>query len=262
MCRLFGRTRQAFHKRQRSFVKRSFHEHLIVSEVKRFRQRQPFVGVRKLHRMLQIKGFEIGRDRLFDLLRDEHMLIRRRRKYVQTTNSRHRFRKYSNLIREEVVSEANRVFVADITYIDTVEGFCYLSLITDVYSRKIVGYELSRSLASAGPQRALFMALQLVSDPEKLIHHSDRGIQYCCDEYVSILEKNKISISMTEEDHIYENALAERINGILKTEFMLGEKLQSFEIARKLVRESIRIYNQERLHMSLGYQTPEMRYAA
>ena len=227
-----------------------------------FRQRQPFVGVRKLHRMLNSRGFEIGRDRLFDLLRKEHLLVRRRRRYVQTTNSRHRFRKYSNLIRDVEVRHPNRVFVADITYIDTVDGFCYLSLITDVYSRKIVGYELSRSLASAGSQIALRMALRFVSEPEKLIHHSDRGIQYCCDEYVSILKKHKVSISMTEEDHIYENALAERINGILKTEFMLGEKLQSFEIARKQVRESIRIYNQERLHMSLDYQTPEMRYAA
>ena len=159
-----------------------------------FRQRQPFVGVRKLHRMLNSRGFEIGRDRLFDLLRKEHLLVRRRRRYVQTTNSRHRFRKYSNLIRDVEVRHPNRVFVADITYIDTVDGFCYLSLITDVYSRKIVGYELSRSLASAGSQIALRMALRFVSEPEKLIHHSDRGIQYCCDEYVSILKKHKVSI--------------------------------------------------------------------
>ena len=137
-----------------------------------------------------------------------------------------------------------------------------MALITDLDSRKIVGWDLSQSLSIEGCQRALRMALRGVKNPETLIHHSDRGIQYCSNGYIGILNKHEIKISMTEENHVYENAIAERVNGILKTEFLLGEKLQSFLVAKELVRQSINIYNKQRLHTSLNYQTPEYRYAA
>jgi putative transposase len=259
---MFDRSRQALHKRQQAYVRRCIQDNLILSEVRMIRRSQPRVGGRKLHKALNGKSLKIGRDRLFDLLREANMLIRMRKRHVRTTNSQHRYRKYSNLIKALEITRPNQVFVADITYIDTVEGFCYLSLLTDVYSRKIVGYALSRSLAIEGCQRALRMALRGVREPENLIHHSDRGVQYCSGGYVSMLKNKRVQISMTEEDHICENALAERVNGILKTEFMLGEKLGSFEIARALVRQAIKVYNEQRLHTSLDYQTPEQRYAA
>jgi putative transposase len=212
--------------------------------------------------MLRALNLEIGRDKLFSMLRKNSLLVRPKRNYTRTTNSYHRFRKYSNLIKEHTVTRPNEVFVADITYLDTLEGFQYLVLITDLYSRKIVGWDLSNSLSIEGAQRALRMALKDVKDPAALIHHSDRGIQFCSNGYVEILQRHGAQISMTEENHVYENAVAERVNGILKSEFLLGEKLQSFQVAKELVREAIKIYNNERLHLSLEYQTPASRYAA
>ena len=142
------------------------------------------------------------------------------------------------------------------------EGYSYLSLITDQYSRKIVGYSLSKSLSVEGSLKALKNALKRVAEPSKLIHHSDRGIQYCSKAYTRLLKGKSAKISMTEEDHVYENALAERVNGILKDEFMLGEKLQSYKVAKRMVREAVNIYNNERLHLALNYMTPEQKYAA
>lgn len=224
------------------------------------------VGTRKLHKMLQKRftGTElvIGRDKLFNLLRKHNMLIKKRKSYRRTTQSHHRFRTHKNLIKDIKITRPEQVFVSDITYLELINGFCYLALITDAYSRKIVGYDLSLSLAIDGSLRALKMALSGVKCPEELIHHSDRGIQYCANAYVETLLGKGAKVSMTEESHVYENALAERVNGILKTEFMLGEKLQSFEIAKELVKEAIEIYNNERLHLSLGYITPAQKHAA
>jgi len=196
------------------------------------------------------------------MLREKNMLVSKKRKHVRTTQSYHRFRTYKNLIKGSCSHSPEEVFVSDITYIDTMEGYSYLSLITDQYSRKIVGYSLSKNLTVEGSLRALKMALKGVSEPSKLIHHSDRGIQYCSKAYTDLLRGNRVKISMTEENHVYENALAERVNGILKDEFMLGEKLQSFKVAKKMVREAVKIYNNERLHMALDYKTPEQKYAA
>lgn len=260
LCSIFGVSRQAYYKRLKTLERRLLVESFILDEVRAIRREQPNVGGRKLHRMLGNKGFEIGRDSLFTLLRDKQLLIRPRKKYVRTTNSFHWFRKHRNLIKELAIDRADQVFVSDITYLATRDGFCYLALVTDAFSRKIVGYDVSKSLAVEGAQRALQMALKHVSAPHKLIHHSDRGIQYCCHAYVKILQKHKVGISMTEENHVYENALAERVNGILKNEFMLGEKLQSFKVAKELVKQSIKTYNEQRLHMSLDYQTPEYCY--
>lgn len=253
-------TRQAYYNRQKLTDRRALRNQLLVDEVREIRRRQPKVGGRKLHKML-MKNFkdtemQIGRDCFFNLLREKNLLVPKNKNYVRTTYSSHRFRKYGNLVKDIEITGPNQAFASDITYIDTLDGFCYLALITDVYSRKIVGYDLSQSLSIEGSLRALNMALKKIPFPEKLIHHSDRGIQYCSHAYVKLLESKGVKISMTEENHVYENALAERVNGILKTEFMLGEKLQSFEVAKELVKEAIQIYNNERLHMSIGYQTP------
>jgi transposase InsO family protein len=205
---------------------------------------------------LQNKGFKLGRDRLFDILRDNHMLVKRRKRYPRTTYSKHWLHQYTNLIKGIQLTGPNQVFVSDITYLRIKGGFCYLSLVTDAWSHKIVGWDLSSSLCVKGAIRALRMALKDVKHPEGLIHHSDRGIQYCCQEYASILKKHHVLISMTEENHCYENAIAERVNGILKDEFLLNETLPSFNVAKELTRESIYIYNNERLHMSLNYEIP------
>jgi transposase InsO family protein len=212
--------------------------------------------------MLRNQEVVIGRDRLFSVLRGRGLLVRRKKKYVHTTQSTHRFKVYKNLIWNEKAERAEEVYVADITYIDTLEGYSYLSLITDQYSRKIVGYALSKSLSIEGSVEALRMALRGTKNPRVLIHHSDRGIQYCSKGYTDILKAKGVGISMTEENHVYENALAERVNGILKDELQLGEKLVSYSVAKKIVDEAVKIYNEERLHMSLGYITPTQKHAA
>ena len=237
-------------------------EEAVMRQVQGIRKRQPRVGGRKLQKMLRDREVEIGRDRLFKVLRGRGLLVGRKRKYVKTTQSTHRFKVYKNLILKEKPQRAEEVFVADITYIDTMEGYCYLSLITDQYSRKIVGYALSKSLSIEGSVEALQMALRGTKRPKLLIHHSDRGIQYCSKGYTDLLKEKGVRISMTEDNHVYENALAERVNGILKDELQLGEKLLSYSVAKKLVDEAVKIYNEERLHMSLGYMTPVQKHAA
>ena len=266
ICDTYGYSRQAYYKRRNASYRKILMESMILDEVRVIRRRQPKIGTRKLYFKLKpvlLKmGYNFGRDQLFDLLRKENMLIRRRRKYVKTTNSRHHFLKYGNLLKDLEISRSNQVYVSDITYIRTIKGFGYLSLITDASSRKIVGYNLSRDLGIKGCMRALRMALRQVPKGIDLIHHSDRGIQYCSYDYTDLLKKHGVRISMTEQNHVYENALAERVNGILKEEFLLGETLASYEIAQSMVKESIKIYNQERPHLSLNYETPEQRHAA
>jgi putative transposase len=166
------------------------------------------------------------------------------------------------LIKELISIQPGEVMMADITYLKCGDGYCYLSLLTDVGSHKILGYHLSKGLSSVGCQKALQMALRQLGDAAGVIHHSDRGVQYCCEDYITILKKHDMKISMTGENHVYENALAERVNGNLKDEFFLGEWLPSFEIARKMVEEAVRIYNNERYYMSLNYMTPAQIFAA
>lgn len=227
----------------------------------------PRIGTRKLHYMLteilQKHNITIGRDKLFDLLEEYGLLIRRRkRKRVNTTDSNHPFRKYPNLIRELQVLRPNHLWVSDITYISLSESFCYLSLVTDAYSRKILGYCLYPSLKKEGPLHALHMALSgLVQKPnDALIHHSDRGLQYCCADYILLLEDNAITISMTEKGNPYENAIAERVNGILKNEFALDQEFDNIEKAKSVVENAITIYNQQRIHLSCNRLTPEQAH--
>lgn len=223
----------------------------------------PRIGTRKLKSILDSSleqhGIEMGRDKLFDLLSEYGMLVRKRKKRKAiTTDSDHPFRKYPNLIRGIIIIRPNQLWVSDITYIALINSFCYLSLITDAYSRKIVGYCLYPTLEGIGPLTALKMALLTIEPAmgNKLIHHSDRGLQYCCKSYTDLLQGNSITISMTEKGDPYENAIAERMNGILKSEFFLNRTFKNYDEALDAVRSSILIYNEQRPHGSCDYLTP------
>ena len=261
-CRCFNLHRDAYYKFKKRRYKQQTVAKEIVEHVKKERLVQPRVGTRKLYQALnftfEASSLKVGRDKLFDILRDQDMLIKRKKASCKTTDSYHRFHKYKNLVKDMAVNAPNQVWVSDITYIRTLNGFCYLALITDMYSRKIVGYDISDSLELAGCLRALMLALRVARPPAGLIHHSDRGIQYCSNQYVEQLQKYEIKISMTEENHCYENAIAERVNGILKDEFYLDQCFINSKHAAKATKSAIDIYNTKRLHLSLGYKTPNM----
>jgi putative transposase len=230
----------------------------------RIRSRMPRVGTRKIQYLIQDDlnklGIKMGRDVLFDFLRAEHLLIRPKRSYIKTTNSKHWMKKYPNLVENIQVSRPEQVWVSDITYIKTNQGHSYLSLVTDAYSKKIMGYQLSPNLSVDGPLNALRMALKARSFQSNLIHHSDRGLQYCSAEYVKCLADNRINISMTQNGDPYENAVAERVNGILKYEFLLIDGFEDETIATKTIAQSVDIYNQERPHLSWHMLTPEQAH--
>ncbi len=260
VCACFNLKRDAYYKYQRRWEHYKSVESQVIQLVREERKELPRVGVRKLYEALQ-PSFEavhikVGRDSLFDTLRANNMLVKRKRAYAKTTNSYHHFHKYNNLIKDVEVTKSNQVWVSDITYIRTVKGFCYLALITDMYSRKIIGYDLSDSLELAGCLRALKKALWHTKPAAGLIHHSDRGVQYCSHMYVNELKRKGINISMTEENHCYENAIAERVNGILKDEFYLDQCFFSNVHAKRAAKNAIKLYNNKRLHVSLGYKTP------
>jgi putative transposase len=261
-CGCFDLKRDAWYKHQKRFKKRKAVKNKVVELVRAERKYQPRVGTRKLlealHPSFENAHIKVGRDGLFDILREQNMLVRRKKFSCKTTNSYHHFHKYNNLVKEMNITAPNQVWVADITYIRTVKGFCYLALITDLFSRKIVGYDISDSLELTGCQRALQMALRQARPAAGLVHHPDRGIQYCSNQYVNELKKHRIMISMTEENHCYENAVAERVNGILKDEFYLDQCFFSTEKAKVATKSAIKLYNNKRLHLSLGYKTPNM----
>ena len=235
---------------------------LILSLARDTRVNFPRMGANKLRIYLQPKfemmGIDIGRDAFANLLADNHMLVKRKRSRRKTTFSRHRFYKYPNLIREYTPIKPNQLWVSDITYIEVGYGFIYLSLITDACSSKIVVWDLSRDLSSAGALRALRMALRVLPEETSLIHHSDRGVQYCHSGYVKELEKRNILISMTESGDPLENAIAERVNGILKTEWVNKRRLKSWDDAQGYIEKIITLYNNERPHQSISYLTPNL----
>lgn len=264
VCSCLRLNRDAFYKTKLRLNKQKDTEAKVIRLVKKERESQPRVGTVKLQKHLADDffklGIKIGRDRLFDVLRGNDMLVRRKKASFKTTNSYHHFHKYNNLIKDLEITRPNQVWVSDITYIRTIKGFCYLALITDLFSRKIVGYDLSDSLELAGCLRALQKALVNAKPAADLIHHSDRGIQYCSKQYVEKLTKKKVRISMTEENHCYENAVAERVNGILKDEFYLDQCFVNTRHAKKATKSAIGIYNNKRLHLSLDFKTPEQVY--
>lgn len=219
------------------------------------------MGARKLLKILRKEleemNISIGRDQFFDLLREHDLLVRRRRRHgAQTTYSHHHFHKYSNLLKDMKITGPNQAWVSDLTYVRTDEGFLYVSLITDSFSRKIVGYEGADTLEATGCLKALGMATKQLPADAHPVHHSDRGIQYCCGDYVKSLEKQGIGISMTEENHCYENAKAERVNGILKQEYGLGSTFLTKAHALEALREGVFLYNELRPHMALNYRFP------
>jgi transposase InsO family protein len=261
ICGLFGYTRQAYYKSLRSNTDGVIDDCRILLHVENIRKLMPRLGTRKLHYMLQEEGVSVSRDRLFDILREHRMLVRRRKKRTVTTNSRHWMKKYPNLIRGFKFDSPNQLWVSDITYISIEDTYAYLSLITDASSRKIMGYYFSRTLESEGSLRALKLALSdHTASFQGLIHHSDRGVQYCCKDYVELLKANKIRISMTENGDPYENALAERVNGILKDEWLDLEKFHNFQQAKERISQVVKIYNEFRPHLSCGMKTPAQKH--
>ena len=220
----------------------------------------PRLGVRKLYFLIKpqlIKaGIKLGRDGLFKYMKTQNLLVPPKRSYTKTTYSKHWMRKHPNLLQDMIIQRPEQVFVSDITYVESDQGVHYLSLVTDAFSRKIMGHELSLEMKASDTVKALKQAVKKRTSCLPLIHHSDRGAQYCSNLYQEILRKNSISPSMTDGYDCYQNALAERINGILKQEFLLY-RCNSFADLKRLVAESISIYNKDRPHLSLGMQTPE-----
>ena len=234
----------------------------VIDLVQSVRLKMPRIGTRKLYYLLQERLGElgIGRDKLFSILNANHLCIYPKRSYRVTTNSHHRFRKHKNLIENLSIERPGQVWVSDITYIGNRNNHNYLCLVTDAYSKKIVGYDLSDSLNATGAVRALKMALKQNGKKENLIHHSDRGLQYCCDDYQKVLRKHKIDCSMTESYDPYANAVAERVNGILKDEFMLERYHVDMQTMKKLISDSIEIYNSMRPHYSCFMLTPDQMH--
>jgi putative transposase len=261
-CRLLGFSRQAYYQYQNQSGKSKLEEDLVIGQVLHHRILQPRVGGEKLHEMLEPflddHSIKLGRDLLFDLLRDNHLLLtRRRRKGPVTTNSSHWMRKYPDLIRDITLSRADELWVSDITYIRLKKKkFAYLSLITDAYSRKIVGFCMNIDLSAEGPLLALEMALKGRSTEAPLIHHSDRGSQYCSDGYTSLLKASAIDISMTQSGNPRDNAIAERVNGILKQE-LLEDVYPNIQQAQCSTVIAIDTYNCIRPHSSVDMMTPE-----
>lgn len=260
LCGLLGRTRQAYYGHFRETERHAVSAHLVLSEVSRIRMMQKRIGGRKLHHMLaafmQEHSLRMGRDAFFDLLREHHLLVRRRRsRKPRTTFSCYWMKRHPNLAREFVPTAANQLWVSDITYIRMHEGFAYLSLVTDAYSRKIVGFCLSRDLTARGCVAALRMALAGNPETSGLIHHSDRGVQYYSTRYVKLLNGRAVRVSMSEKSDPLENAIAERVNGILKDE-LLEKRFESFAQARDEVAAAVSIYNNLRPHLSIDLLTP------
>lgn len=260
LCRLAGYTRQAYYGYFQESEKEAFKAELVVGEVVRIRAVQRRVGVRKLYHMMQefLEGhrLEIGRDAFFDLMRDHSLLVRRRqRKSPRTTFSAFWRESYPNIAKDFVPTQANQLWVSDITYVRVGGGFAYLSLVTDAYSRKIVGYALRLDLTARGPCAALSAALEANPDRERLVHHSDRGTQYYSRPYMKLLGSCGVRVSMSEKSDPLENAIAERVNGILKQE-LLEKRFESFDDARRAVDEAVSVYNHLRPHLSIDMLTP------
>ena len=265
VCQELGITRQGHHKALAAEPPKALETEMVVQLGAERRRVLPRLGGLKLHHLtkgdLGAMGIKLGRDRFFDVLREEHLLVERRRSRTRTTNSFHRYRIWPNRIDGLVIVRANQVWVADITYLRCRGGFAYLFLVTDVWSRKIVGWALGQTLETRWSLDALAMAVKDAGGPlAGLIHHSDRGVQYCSGDYVNGLKKEGIEISMAEAGNPYENAIAERVNGILKDEFLLDRTQEDVETARRAVRQAVEAYNTLRPHRSIGLMMPEEKY--
>lgn len=263
-CKLFGKSRQAFYEQKNETKDKGLQDAMVLKLVKEIRQDLPRCGTDKLYFLLKESfsrhGIKLGRDGLYFLLGHYGLLIRHRKRKPYTTNSNHHFKKYPNLIKEMQLAHAGSLWVSDITYIRQLSGFSYLSIITDAYSHKIVGYKLHPTLQAEGAIDALIMASKDVKRSGNLVHHSDRGIQYCCSEYVRMIDHFGIQLSMTQKGDPYENAIAERVNGILKYEHGLKETFPNYRQAEQAVDEAVKKYNEIRIHDSCGRLTPVMAH--
>lgn len=266
LCSLLGFSKQAYYKRMSQIEEKQLHEHMLLEMIRQVRHNMPRLGGRKLLVKLddKLKSSEmpIGRDAFFDFLRLHRLLIKSRKRHVITTLSAHWLFKYANLLIGLQITRANQVWVCDITYIETEEGFLYLYLITDAYSRKIVGYHLSEDLKAQSAVEALKMAIAATGNCREIIHHSDRGIQYCCQLYVDLLKENKMLSSMTEPASPTQNPVAERLNGILKTEWVYETNYSTKQQAKEHIGQIIYLYNHERPHSSCSMLTPERAHQA
>lgn len=262
ICALFGKTRQAYYQRLSYKYEERAEEGIILDLIAECRKDMSRMGGRKLwHEINDMHPGLISRDKLFDILDKYHLKVNRRKRTVRTTWSESWLRKFPNLVKDLVLTAANQVWVSDITYIETKSGFAYLHLVTDAYSKKIMGWCLSPSLHAEATIQALQMALRNADcDLSGLIHHSDRGCQYCCEKYVKLLQDNGILVSMTQDGDPRDNAIAERVNGILKSEWLNDEHFNGYDDAHKRVAEVINIYNTRRPHLSLNYKTPAQAY--
>ena len=264
LCRLLGYTPQAYYGYQRLFAKRVLKEDLLIQQVLTCRKLQPRLGGRKLlvilQPFMQQHGIGLGRDAFFSLLNAYGLLVRKRRRSApRTTFSNHHYRRYDDLTEGLMVQRAQQLWVSDITYIPLHYGHAYLSLVTDAYSRKIVGFGVSPDLTTEGCLRALRAALEQREAGLPLIHHSDRGSQYCSGAYTALLTKNDIAISMTQSGDPRDNAIAERVNGILKSE-LLNRVYASYEQAATAVKTAIQTYNTLRPHSSVDMLTPQQAH--
>ena len=255
LCGLFGKSRQAYYQQSKHNYNEVVKTEIILDFVGQQRKLMPRIGGRKLHHIIQNQlpgDLVLGRDKFFDLLREKGLLVKKKRYRAKTTWSNHWMRKYPNLIKEFFPDRPHQLWVSDITYLETKQGFVYLFLITDAYSRKIIGWNLSDTLEAKNAVAALRMALrQLPDNVTDIYHHSDRGSQYCSSEYVKLLNKRNFKISMTENGDPLENSIAERVNGILKTEWIYDLKLKDTKEAIKQVNRIIKIYNNIRPHDSI-----------
>ena len=260
-CRLLGITRQAFYQHFWDITDISTEHQLVLDRIKQIRMDHPVIGGRKLYYLLQPflqeHQIKIGRDALFDLLSAHKLLVRKRKRKITTTWSKHWLKKYPNLIKHWIPKAPNQLWVADITYVQANNGFLYLSLITDAYSHKVMGYHIADTLAAVHTMQALKMALNHAPKCQDLIHHSDRGLQYCSSEYVNLLQQNNIQISMTENGDPLENALAERMNGIIKNEYLQFESINK-STATRILQSTVLKYNEHRPHTSINMLTPEV----
>lgn len=268
LCGLFGYSRQSYYKRDENEFAEDAIEPLIVEKAQDYRQDNPGLGCAKLYLIIKTlfeeTGCMPGRDAFIEILRKHGLMVHlRRRKRYKTTDSNHNYRKYPNLIVDVIPSRPNEIWVADITYVETEEGVCHLSLITDVYSHKIVGWAVGSTLETIYPLEALNMALDTIDEEtaRQLIHHSDRGCQYCSAAYVDVLKQRGISISMTQSGDPLENAIAERANGILKTEWLYKMVISTRAECKSILARIIDFYNTQRPHMSIGMQTPEAAHS-
>jgi len=262
-CTLFGVDRQVYYRKIKRRIIKQDKAQLVVNMVLDIRIQMPRIGSKKLYYLLgeDLKKLKIGRDKFIDILRANHLLIVPKRSYHITTNSHHRFRKYKNQLLDLQINKPEQVWVSDITYIGKREKPCYLSLITDAYSKKIVGYNVADSLNTQSSLVALKLAIkQRKNKGIPLIHHSDRGLQYCANEYQKLLSKNDIQPSMTQNSDPYENAVAERINGILKQEFSIDKYNKELPIMKQIIKETVAIYNKKRPHLSNHMLTPNQMH--